>query len=78
VTALITGEVQDLLEIELIEELGGHRPLVPFVEEIVPDVDVEQRTVELTPPPGLLTLNTDHDDETADAAADSADAEPSA
>lgn len=57
VTALITGEVQDLLEVELDDQFGGHRALIPFVDEIVPEVDLEGRTVLLTPPPGLLELN---------------------
>ena len=54
VTGLVTGEVQDLLEVELD---SGSAALVPFVEEIVPEVDREQRTVTIDPPPGLLTLN---------------------
>lgn len=54
VTGLITGEVQDLLEVTLD---GGSSALVPFVEEIVPEVDPESGTITLTPPPGLLTLN---------------------
>lgn len=66
VTGLVTGEVQDLLDIELD---GGADALVPFVEEIVPDVDLEAKTITLTPPPGLLTLNV------ADADADAADAD---
>ncbi|MFC7402646.1 ribosome maturation factor RimM [Citricoccus sp. GCM10030269] len=56
ITGLITGEVQDLLEVALD---GGGDALVPFVEEIVPEVDLEEKTVTLTPPPGLLTLNND-------------------
>ncbi|MDI3330536.1 MAG: ribosome maturation factor RimM [Micrococcus sp.] len=54
VTGLVTGEVQDLLQVEL---ESGAEALVPFVEEIVPEVDVEAGTVTLDPPPGLLTLN---------------------
>ena len=54
VTGLRPGEVQDLLEVEL--ERGGVEALVPFVEEIVPEVDVEAGTLTLTPPPGLLEL----------------------
>jgi 16S rRNA processing protein RimM len=56
VTGLVTGEVQDLLEVGL---EGGAEALVPFVEEIVPEVDTEAGTVTLTPPPGLLALNDD-------------------
>lgn len=53
VSALHTRPVQDLLEVAL--DAGGEA-LVPFVEEIVPDVDEESRTVVLDPPPGLLDL----------------------
>jgi 16S rRNA processing protein RimM len=41
----------DLLEVEL---TTGKKVLVPFVEAIVPVVDLEQRRVEITPPPGLI------------------------
>lgn len=54
VTGLVTGEVQDLLQVGLD---AGTEALVPFVEEIVPEVDLQARTVTLDPPPGLLTLN---------------------
>ncbi|MFB2571209.1 ribosome maturation factor RimM [Micrococcus sp. IITD107] len=63
VAALITGEVQDLLDVELDERHGGHRALIPFVDEIVPDVDLDAQTVLLTPPPGLLTLNAETDED---------------
>jgi 16S rRNA processing protein RimM len=42
---------QSLLEIT---EPAGAVSLVPFVEEIVPEVDLEKGTVTLTPPGGLL------------------------
>lgn len=54
VTGLQTGDFQDLLQIEV---QGGVEALVPFVDEIVPEVDPESGTITLTPPPGLLTLN---------------------
>lgn len=54
VTALISGAAQDLLELEIVGE--RRRILIPFVEEIVPEVDVETGRVLLTPPPGLLDL----------------------
>lgn len=63
VTALVTGTAQDLL---VLTRNDGTEVLVPFVEEIVPEVDVEGGYVVLTPPPGLLEL--------ADGAADAADA----
>ncbi|WP_188668518.1 ribosome maturation factor RimM [Tersicoccus solisilvae] len=63
VMALQTMPAQDLLVIELTD---GREVLVPFVEQIVPTVDLEARRVILTPPPGLLELNTaDAAEETA-------------
>lgn len=53
VTALHSRPAQDLLEIRL---TGGRTAYLPFVEEIVPEVDVEAGTVVVTPPPGLLEL----------------------
>ncbi len=41
----------DLLEVEL---LSSKKVLVPFVEAIVPVVDLAQRRVEITPPAGLI------------------------
>lgn len=41
----------DLLEVEL---TAGKTVLIPFVEAIVPIVDLEQRRVEVTPPAGLI------------------------
>ena len=52
VTDLISGG-NDLLEITRID---GHKLLVPFVEAIVPDVNVQEGWILLTPPPGLLEL----------------------
>lgn len=51
---LITGDAQDLLEIRLSD---GREVLIPFVEEIVPEIDEEQGAVVITPPPGLLELS---------------------
>lgn len=56
VSNLITGEAQDLLEIQLPD---GREVLVPFVEEIVPEIDEEHGAVIINPPPGLLELNKD-------------------
>jgi 16S rRNA processing protein RimM len=44
----------DLLEVELSE--GGRRLLIPFVEPIVPRVELAEGWLSLTPPPGLLEL----------------------
>jgi 16S rRNA processing protein RimM len=56
VTALETRAVQDLIVVRL---TGGGEALVPFVEAIVPEVDVEGGRVVIDPPAGLLDLNTD-------------------
>ena len=52
VTDLIKGG-NDLLEIELLE---GKKVLVPFVKEIVPEVEIKEKWLLLNPPPGLLEL----------------------
>lgn len=53
VRALHLREAQDLLEVT---RPGGGSALVPFVVEIVPEVDVDRRQVVLDAPPGLLDL----------------------
>ncbi|MCK0111295.1 ribosome maturation factor RimM [Ornithinimicrobium sp. F0845] len=53
VSALHTREVQDLLEVR---RADGRELLVPFVEEIVPEVDDETGRVTIDPPAGLLEL----------------------
>ncbi|MDO5635562.1 MAG: ribosome maturation factor RimM, partial [Micrococcus sp.] len=68
VTGLSTGAVQDLLEIEV--EGQSETVLVPFVAEIVPEIDTEQGVVTLTPPPGLLTVNEAEASADADSAPD--------
>ena len=52
VTDLIKGG-NDLLEIELIE---GKKYLVPFVKEIVPEIEIKEKWLLINPPPGLLEL----------------------
>ncbi|WP_294568525.1 ribosome maturation factor RimM [uncultured Arthrobacter sp.] len=54
VTALRTMTVQDLLVVELTD---GHEVLVPFVGEIVPEVNPEEGFVTVNPPAGLFELN---------------------
>jgi 16S rRNA processing protein RimM len=50
----------DLLEVELPlaagEEGNGRRILIPFVEAIVPTVQLQDGWIGITPPPGLLEL----------------------
>ncbi len=59
VAGLQTMPTQDLLLVTLQD---GTEALVPFVEDIVPDVDLDQGFVVLCPPPGLLSLNSDEED----------------
>lgn len=52
VTDLIKGG-NDLLEIELLE---GKKVLVPFVKEIIPEIEIKEKWLLIKPPPGLLEL----------------------
>lgn len=72
VSALRTMTVQDLL---VIKRPDGEEILIPFVEEIVPEIDLEGGFVLLTPPEGLLELNLpgSNQAEAADAADDAGD-----
>lgn len=56
VTALHIRPAQDLIEVRA----GGRQALVPFVGELVPEVDQEARRIVIDPPPGLLDLGEDH------------------
>ena len=58
VSGLRTLTVQDLL---VVEDTQGREVLVPFVEAIVPEVNVEGGYVLFTPPPGLFELNLPED-----------------
>lgn len=56
------GELTEIAHLPSQELLTVKRPdgsevLVPFVTEIVPEIDMERRRIVLTPPPGLI--NTD-------------------
>ena len=57
IAALHTMPVQDLL---VVEAPDGKEILIPFVEQIVPEVNVSEGFVLLTPPDGLFDINT-HD-----------------
>ena len=50
----LTSAGNDLLEVTL--HKGGKKVLVPFVKSIVPEVNVDDGWLKLTPPPGLLEL----------------------
>ena len=52
VTDLIKGG-NDLLEIELLE---GKKVLVPFVKEIIPEIEIKEKWLLIDPPPGLLEI----------------------
>ncbi|MCZ2403879.1 ribosome maturation factor RimM [Paenarthrobacter sp. Z7-10] len=56
VVGLNTMPVQDLL---IIEDAHGEEILVPFVTEIVPEVNIEGGYVLLTPPNGLFDVNSE-------------------
>ena len=53
VTGVTHGPTQSLLEVTLTD---GKEVLIPFVEQIVPEVDLEAGTCTITPPEGLLDL----------------------
>lgn len=53
VSAVFNNTAQDLLEIKL---ESGKTTLIPFVEQIVPIVDVDENYVLIDPPTGLLDL----------------------
>lgn len=54
VTALRTGNVQDLLVVKSTE---GDEIYVPFVESIVPEVNIAGGYILMTPPAGLFDIN---------------------
>ncbi len=49
----LTHAGNDLLEVEL---LKGKKILIPFVKEIVPEVNINKGWIIVSPPPGLLEL----------------------
>ncbi|MCT9870382.1 ribosome maturation factor RimM [Paenarthrobacter aurescens] len=69
VAALSTLPVQDLLTVKTDE---GKEILIPFVDEIVPEVNIEDGYVLLTPPAGLFEINDDTAAEPGDGAGDDA------
>ncbi|TLM72434.1 ribosome maturation factor RimM [Pseudarthrobacter sp. NamB4] len=56
VAALNTMPVQDLL---VVTTPAGDEVLIPFVEQIVPEVNIDQGYILLTPPDGLFELNSE-------------------
>jgi 16S rRNA processing protein RimM len=55
VVAVIPG-AQNLLEVLVSVNGAKKRALIPFVREIVPEVDIERGRILITPPEGLLEL----------------------
>lgn len=51
VSELIPGPAQDLL---VVDTAAGEQVMVPFVDELVPEIDAEARTIRLNPPAGLF------------------------
>lgn len=56
VSGLHTFPVQDLL---VVTDQGGKEILIPFVEQIVPEVNIAEKYVLVTPPDGLFEVNTE-------------------
>jgi 16S rRNA processing protein RimM len=59
VTGAVVGTVREVMhgaggELLVVDREGGGETLVPFVRQIVPEVDVRGGRVLLDPPPGLL------------------------
>jgi 16S rRNA processing protein RimM len=75
VSGLHTLPVQDLL---VVTDHDGKEILIPFVEQIVPEVNVAEKYVLVTPPAGLFEVNTETgatpDDGDADRDVEGADA----
>ena len=66
ISGLNTMPVQDLL---VVETPDGKEILIPFVEQIVPEVNVQEGYILVTPPEGLFEVNTE--DSAAEAAGSS-------
>lgn len=69
VAALNTMPVQDLL---MVKTGDGKEILIPFVDEIVPEVNIEAGYILVTPPAGLFEINDDAAGEPKDGAGDDA------
>ncbi|WP_426978378.1 ribosome maturation factor RimM [Pseudarthrobacter sp. O4] len=69
VSGLNTLPVQDLL---VVTSRDGREILIPFVEQIVPEVNVGEGFVLVTPPPGLFEVNAEEGAESDDAGSEDA------
>ena len=56
VSDVLAGSAQSLLEVTLTGDPAkeGESALIPFVRQLVPDVDVDRHLVTINPPPGLI------------------------
>ncbi|QDW30082.1 ribosome maturation factor RimM [Arthrobacter sp. KBS0702] len=70
VSGLHTMPVQDLL---VVTDQAGKEILIPFVEQIVPEVNVAEKYVLVTPPAGLFEVNTDAGETPDDGAGETPD-----
>lgn len=61
VIGLHTLPTQDLLILETVED--EEEVMIPFVEELIPAIDIEEGYIIINPPAGLFELNDDDDDE---------------
>nr|WP_237204145.1 ribosome maturation factor RimM [Rothia endophytica] len=65
VVGLQTMPTQDLLILENVAD--GEEAMIPFVEELIPAIDIEEGYVVINPPAGLMELNgSDEEDEESD------------
>lgn len=69
VVNVFNSGASDLLHVELKSSFAKQNPgdtgplvWVPFVEAIVPDIDLQKREILITPPKGLLELNVRSDE----------------
>jgi 16S rRNA processing protein RimM len=73
ISALNTMPVQDLL---VVETPDGKEILIPFVEQIVPEVNIEDGYVLVIPPAGLFELNEEGGGSESDGVEDDGEPQP--
>lgn len=61
VIGLQTMPTQDLLILENVAD--GEEVMIPFVEELIPAIDIDEGYIVINPPAGLLELNDDEDED---------------
>lgn len=55
VTDLILGAAQDIL---VVKEESGNQVMVPFVKDLVPEINISEKWLRLNPPAGLFSSDT--------------------